>query len=112
LLQLARSDLCSPHPSVIERTLRAPATIKIIQKQETNKSSVVSKNEKKEHLHYMYTCNMYVKIEKTAGKGQEVITSKNVTEKVKHYLGTNFPNKNSPILREKENPREISFFPV
>jgi hypothetical protein len=60
----------------------------------------------------MYTCNMYVKIEKTAGKGQEVITSKNVTEKVKHYLGTNFPNKNSPILREKENPREISFFPV
>jgi hypothetical protein len=55
---------------------------------------------------------MYVKIEKTAGKGQEVITSKNVTEKVKHYLGTNFPNKNYPILREKENPREISFFPV
>jgi hypothetical protein len=37
VLQLATSDLCSPHPSVMERTLRAPATIIIFQKQETTK---------------------------------------------------------------------------
>jgi len=60
----------------MERTLRAPATITIIQKQETNKRLVVSQNEKKA-LNYMY-----VRIDNTR-QGREVITSTN--ELSKHY---------------------------
>ena len=93
VLQLATSALCSPHPSVMERTLRAPATTIIIHKQETNKWLVVSQNEKRA-LHYMNICNMYVKIDNT-GQGEKWLhrrmNSQNITEKVQHYFGNQFP---------------------
>ena len=84
------SEFCSPHPSVMYRTLRAPAKI-IIQK--TRKKQAISSLAKRKNIMCMFVSCMPVLTQQAKSNKQlhQRMNSHNITRNVQHYAQINFP---------------------
>jgi len=84
------SEFCSPHPSVMYQTLRAPAKI-IIQK--TRKKQAISSLAKRKNIMCMFVSCMPVLTQQAKSNKQlhQRMNSHNITRNVQHYAQINFP---------------------